>query len=306
MTKTMTMKVRSAELVVEYSRQQAEAALADGDGDRALEWLGIVTPEPRVLLGACHYQAAKQAAARGDWNACQGHLCAANESDSRPLYQQRLALVRKRRPGLHDTAWATMSAKIAPAERLPCDWLNPPVTEVWAGGAYYSRGVGQTFPWTRILRGAKRPGEDAEEHEAMVELASKFLCRFVAERTDLLRTVDFVVPIPPNPVRYAGRLMSLPDRIARAVEEYLAIPAVLGGLQYLKPELELRGLTWAARRAAIEGAFGPGDLNSTRGRTVLLVDDVITSGATLSEAAWVLREAGVADVVAAVVAHTEG
>jgi hypothetical protein len=257
-------------------------------------------------LGAAHYQAAKQAAARQDGNGCLGHLRLAAEFDPQPLYQQRLALARKRRPALSDTAWRAVLTKIAPAERLSIDSLHPYVREVWACGAYYSRGAGQAFPWTRILRGAKRPGDDPEQHEAMIELATGFLCRFLAERTSLLASIDLVIPIPPNPVRYAGRLMSLPDRIARAVERRLGITALLTGLEYVNEELELRGMTWAERNAAIEGAFGPGNLEVAQGRTVLLVDDVITSGATLREAGWVLKGAGVADVVAMAIAHTEG
>jgi len=218
-----TMKRRRGDLVG-LSLERAKAALAEGDGAGALEWLRLVPDRPRGLESAAHYQAAKQALARGEGNGCLGHLRSAVELDPQPLYQQRLALARKRQAPLSDIAWRAILAKIAPAARLPIDWLEPPVREVWACGAFYSRGAGQAFPWTRILRGAKRPGDDPEQHEAMVDLATGFLCRFLVERTLLLASVDVVVPIPPNPVRYAGRLMSLPDRIARAVEQRLGIP----------------------------------------------------------------------------------
>ena len=49
-----------------------------------------------------------------------------------------------------------------------------------------------------------------------------------------------------------------------------------------------------------------GDLGIADGRRVLIVDDVITSGATLSEAARIIREAGTSDVFAMTLCHTEG
>jgi predicted amidophosphoribosyltransferase len=57
-------------------------------------------------------------------------------------------------------------------------------------------------------------------------------------------------------------------------------------------------LTRDERRRNVRGAFAPTrEAARARGRTVLLVDDVLTTGATVSEAADALSEAGVPEVV---------
>ena len=58
----------------------------------------------------------------------------------------------------------------------------------------------------------------------------------------------------------------------------------------------------AARRANVLGAFAPQNEESIAGRKILLIDDVRTTGATLSECAGVLQRAGAAEVVCAVLA----
>lgn len=62
----------------------------------------------------------------------------------------------------------------------------------------------------------------------------------------------------------------------------------------------------AQRRANVLGAFGvvPGKEALVRSRRVLVVDDVLTTGSTLSECARVLREAGAREVYGAVFART--
>lgn len=62
-----------------------------------------------------------------------------------------------------------------------------------------------------------------------------------------------------------------------------------------------RGLDRHARRANVEGAFAARDVV---GRTVVVVDDVVTTGATLCEAVRALRAAGAATVAAVALAHT--
>ena len=58
------------------------------------------------------------------------------------------------------------------------------------------------------------------------------------------------------------------------------------------------------RRANISGAYRVTDPELVAGRRILLIDDIVTTGATLSECACTLRAAGAADVVCAAVART--
>ena len=121
----------------------------------------------------------------------------------------------------------------------------------------------------------------------------------------MLQHADIVVAIPPDPERYAQRGMSLPDELALAVERQLSLPWPTEALVRTKP-IELRGLSWRERRQAVDGSMEARDVSLVKDRCVLLVDDVITSGATVSKAAKLLRAAGACDVHAGVLCHTEG
>ena len=63
------------------------------------------------------------------------------------------------------------------------------------------------------------------------------------------------------------------------------------------------GLTRPQRRENLRGAFAVRDADAVRGRNVLMIDDVFTTGTTISECARVLRRAGAASVYAARVAR---
>ena len=60
----------------------------------------------------------------------------------------------------------------------------------------------------------------------------------------------------------------------------------------------------AARRANVLGVYQPCPGAEITGKRVLLIDDICTTGATLTECARVLKDAGAAEVVCAAVAHT--
>lgn len=60
----------------------------------------------------------------------------------------------------------------------------------------------------------------------------------------------------------------------------------------------------AARRANVLGVYEPVDPEQIRGKRILLIDDICTTGATLTECVRVLRDAGAADVLCAAVAQT--
>ena len=60
----------------------------------------------------------------------------------------------------------------------------------------------------------------------------------------------------------------------------------------------------AARRANVLGVYEAINPDRIKGRRILLIDDICTTGATLTECIRVLRDAGAEDVVCAAVAHT--
>lgn len=71
-------------------------------------------------------------------------------------------------------------------------------------------------------------------------------------------------------------------------------------------EVEKQSLMGSAekRRANISGAYRAADPELVDGKRILLIDDIVTTGATLSECARTLRAAGAAEVLCAAVART--
>lgn len=109
-----------------------------------------------------------------------------------------------------------------------------------------------------------------------------------------------VTPVPPDPKRLRERGYHPAELLARQVARRLGLP-------YRKLLLKIRpsppqvGRPWEDRRRAMQGLFAariPG-----RGEPVLVVDDVITSGATAEEAARALGEAGFGEVGVLACAH---
>jgi ComF family protein len=91
--------------------------------------------------------------------------------------------------------------------------------------------------------------------------------------------------------------------IADNTAQRLSLPLERTALVRIRETLPQSGLPWKERRANVKGAFDCAtDLN---GRHIALVDDVMTTGATLNEAAKALKKQGAARVTAWVIARAE-
>jgi predicted amidophosphoribosyltransferase len=112
---------------------------------------------------------------------------------------------------------------------------------------------------------------------------------------------DLVVPVPPDPLRWTVRRRA-PRRLARAVARALGLPVAPRALRKCRPTPAQTAAAGAARRSALAGAFAARPA-LVGGRSVLLVDDVATTGATLREAARALVEAGAERVAGLVLAR---
>jgi ComF family protein len=115
---------------------------------------------------------------------------------------------------------------------------------------------------------------------------------------------DFLVPVPMYWGRRLRRGTNSPEIVAWSVAVHLRIPVHGRMLVRSRNTLPQKDLTPAQRLSNVRGAFRIRPTSHLAGARVLLVDDILTTGATCSEAARMLKRAGAATVAAVVVART--
>jgi len=152
---------------------------------------------------------------------------------------------------------------------------------------------GYAFPLDALVKHCKYGGA--------LEVTDWFADRLAAELAGV-PPPDLILPMPLHPARLAERGFNQAAEIARRLARSLEIPWSPEGCRRVRDTPPQAGLELKARRRNLRGAFAC-DLDLT-GRRVALVDDVMTSGASLDELAKVVRKAGAAEVHAWVVART--
>jgi ComF family protein len=155
------------------------------------------------------------------------------------------------------------------------------------------------FPWDRLIADFKFNGR--------IELASALARRLSrAVKHDGRPLPTWVLPVPLAPQRLAERGYNQAWELARRVASALGCRAEARLLQRLLPGPHQAELGLAQRLSNLRGAYTVDRSRrlSLQGQHVALVDDVMTSGATLREAAAALRRGGAARVDAWVLART--
>ena len=171
----------------------------------------------------------------------------------------------------------------------PCTLHQPPLDRTLAALDY-------AFPWDGLLQRFK--------FQQALELRGALVERLLPLINDDLPDLLLAVPVSAQRLRERGYNQS--QLLARALAKPWRLPCPDDLLLRVRDGAHQARLPLAERAGNVRGVFAvePRRLVELRGRHVAIVDDVMTSGATLYEIARVLRAAGATRVQAWVIART--
>ncbi len=134
---------------------------------------------------------------------------------------------------------------------------------------------------------------------------AKYLGEFLIDEFEKNKfSVDVVVPIPLNPHRLKQREYNQAELLCYPLCKHFNLELDTENLMRVVDTPTQTELTKQERKANLASAFSVKNKSAFAGKTVLLVDDVYTTGATMEEASKVLLKAGAVSVIALSVAHT--
>jgi ComF family protein len=163
-----------------------------------------------------------------------------------------------------------------PSSPLGCDTLPPVITRATAIGPHEGR-------LREIIQALK--------YDPRPTVARHLAARMRDAGSEVLADADVVVPVPLHRSRERARGFNQ----ARSLAMHLGLP-VSDALVRMKKTESQADLPAERRHANVRGAFAVRPRAALDGRIVVLVDDVRTTGATLSACASALIDAGAAEV----------
>lgn len=145
------------------------------------------------------------------------------------------------------------------------------------------------------------------KHADRTDLAPLFARWISRSARDLLDTADAIAPVPLHPGRLLGRRYNQAAEIARPLSRLSGVPYLPDALVRGRATASQGGKSASGRRRNVAAAFAVPPARASRviGRRILLIDDVMTTGATLEGCARALLAAGAARVDVAVVARVK-
>ena len=133
---------------------------------------------------------------------------------------------------------------------------------------------------------------------------ARYLSRLVAEKIKELPAVDCIVYVPMTAKAGRKRGYNQSKLLAEGVSAICATPVLYGAVEKIAETPDQKGLTRTERLNNLKDCFRA-DREAVKGKTVLIIDDVMTTGSTLDSLAQALKKAGAVEVFAATAASVE-
>ena len=166
-------------------------------------------------------------------------------------------------------------------------------------------------PFTRHRSGARYKGIAKDiillykyrGFEVLSRVLADFIIRSLDREDDLWSGVEAFVPVPLHPAKERRRGFNQARLLAGRLARQKNIPLLEGRLVKVRPTPAQTSLEARERKTNLEGAFQIKRSVGLKGKIVLLVDDVYTTGSTIRECSRALRKAGVKEVRAVTIAR---
>jgi ComF family protein len=129
------------------------------------------------------------------------------------------------------------------------------------------------------------------------------LLSIVSETWIKSHAIDVILPIPLHKKRIRERGYNQSALIARAMGSYTGLPVEIDSLIRVRNTMPQVSLRINEREKNVKGAFKVRDPERIKGKRVLLLDDVITTGSTIKEATKSLISSGIEEVFVITIAR---
>jgi ComF family protein len=260
----------------------------------------------RVYSDPLESQAAMQTGFLFEPQVSIGRLARAGTSAARAVADLVLpaqCLACGRRVGAHSSLCPACWSKLRQIERPYCEKLGTPFAYDLGEGAMSAEAIADPPPFDRcravaVFDDVSRRLVHGLKYRDRLDLSGSMAKWMVRAGAELVADAEMVIPVPLHRWRLWSRRFNQSASLACVVAQAAGKPFAAGVLRRVRPTRQQVGLSAAERDRNVRGVFKVQENHRfmIEGRSLLLVDDVYTTGATVKAAARALLRGGAKSV----------